>query len=371
MKRFVFTLFFVFSILFFGSNPTFAQPVQNATTQTTTSNISQIYSDLNKQIEKVKTVLEETLKPELVVDMFPENPGPNQSVTISIASYNSDLNSSKITWELDGRVRKEGAGEKTFTFTTGDISKTQELSITIETVDGQTSTQNIKIKPTLVDIVWQSDGFVPPFYKGKSVFSYQNKITFIAIPHIISSSGVEVSPKNLIYKWKVNGSVVDNASGYGKNTYTTKGALIARPMNVTVEVSSPNVTGVGFGIIAIEAKDPEVILYKKNALYGVEFQKALTGEVDISENKEINIVSFPLFFGENYNSSNLSYKWLINGVKIDNDLGRTSRVFRPKEGTSGSSKISLLIENSDKILQSSRMDFYLKFSSNEKQPSGF
>src|SRR3989344_9700476 len=142
----------------------------------------------------------------LSVEMIPENPGPNTLVYVSVVSYATNINASKITWNVNGKTQKSGMGEKTFSFTTGDMNTTTTLEILVETQEGEGIEKTFIIKPVGVDLVWESDGFVPPFYKGKALFSHQNKITIIALPHILSTSGVEIGAKNLIYTWKKNGT---------------------------------------------------------------------------------------------------------------------------------------------------------------------
>lgn len=298
------------------------------------------------------------------VEMFPEYPGPNEEIGVILTSYAIDINSSTITWAVNGKTIKSGKGEKTFSFTTGDMNTTTTLRITVKTVDGQVINNSFTIRPASVDLIWQSEGYVPPFYKGKSLFSHQNKITFIAIPHIISN-GVEISPKNLIYKWKKNGSVEESASGYGKDSYSIVGSIISRPLNIEVEVTASTGGSVAHGSVLVNPIEPLVVLYEINPTYGIKFQKALSGEVELKDSKEIWVVSAPFYFGTtNSSASELAYKWKINGGLIDNNTSQNTRIFRQAEGTSGVSNISLSIENTKKVLQYASNSFNLKFGEN-------
>ena len=299
---------------------------------------------------------------DIVLTIIPENPGPNQTVSASVVSYSTDINAATITWKINGKTQKSGVGQKTFQFITGNVNNSTTLDIIVETKEGQVITKTLNIKPVSVDLIWQSDGLVPPFYKGRILFSHQNKITFIALPHITGSSGTEISAKNLIYKWTRNGTVMDSDSGYGKNTYTMTGSLISRPLDIEVEVTGTNTSVVGRAQTSVEPIDPSIILYRENPLYGIEFQKALIDTVELKDSKEIAIVSMPFFFGvSNYYSGELLYKWSVNGVPIDADRTQTTRVFRQKEGASGVSNISLEIENRNKILQLASSRFNLSF----------
>ncbi|MEQ1500084.1 MAG: hypothetical protein ABL917_01775 [Parcubacteria group bacterium] len=302
----------------------------------------------------------DVIKDSIQISISPENPEFNATVTASIQSYSTNLDKANIVWKIGGVTKKTGRGEKSFTFQTSGSGSTN-ISVSIQTEEGTSVNKNLTISPANVDIMWETDGYVPPFYKGKTLFSHENKITFIALPHIFYA-GKEIPAKNLIYKWKNNGFVIEGDSGYGKNTYSIVGSVISRPINVEVEVTSTATNAVGTGFVTVNPEEPFVVFYKKDPLYGIEFQKALLGTVEINEAKEIAVVGVPYFFGAtNTFMDELSFNWSINGLPIDKDSTQTTRVFRPKEGTSGSSRISLKVESFDKILQSAYTDFNIKF----------
>ena len=303
------------------------------------------------------------------IDILPENPGPNQLVNATISSFSTNVNIAEITWTINGVEKKSGTGVKTFSFITDGLNTTISLGVSARTVEGDVITKTIDIKPTSVDLLWQTESFVPPFYKGKPLYSHQNKITFVALPHITNSSGAEIGVKNLVYTWKLNGSVIENASGFGKNTYSVIGSIISRPLDVEVDVSGANDNGTGVAEIVVAPRAPEIIFYKKNPLYGVEFQNALNASVFLqnsqnnNENsKEITIVGMPFFFGISAgNAPELVYSWSVNGAPIYGDTHQTEQVFRQLDGTSGISQISLEIENQNKILQFATNSFNLQF----------
>lgn len=296
------------------------------------------------------------------IELIPETPKAGDIVYASLTSYATDINVAVITWKVNGRTLKSGVGEKNFTFTVGGIGTKTTLGLTVVTREGETIEQSLVIKPAEIDLIWQSKSLVPPFYKGKAMFSHQNEITFVAIPHMIGSNGREIGVKNLVYRWKKNGSVVEEASGFGKNTYTFISPLISRPLNIEVEAYSPNDEGLALGYAYIAPTDPLVMIYKKDPTYGISFQKALLNSVELDGSKEATLIGVPLFFGATTPSDRaLSYKWSINSAPIGNDPESRTQTFRQKDGTSGSSRISLSIENAGKILQYGSSSFNLRF----------
>jgi hypothetical protein len=302
------------------------------------------------------------------VDMIPENPGPNEKVLVNITSFGTNLDAANIIWKINGKTQSSGTGIKSFTFTVGGMNSSTKLDIIVNTIDSGTIQKSIDIKPSSVDLIWQSDSFTPPFYKGKALFSYQNKITFIAMPHITGNNG-EIPSKSLIYKWTLNGQVKQSDSGYGKNTYSFIGPLLSRPLSIQVEVSSADGGGSAYNHTTVTPVDPSIILYRKDPLNGIEFQKALLGNADLN-GSEITITGMPYFFGLSSQNSDLAYKWSINNVPIGNSPSDTTEVFRKQEGVDGTSRISLSIENNVKILQLASVSFNLNFNNSiSNQPT--
>ncbi len=299
------------------------------------------------------------------VTMTPANPGPNQQVSVSIVSYSTDVNAATVTWKINGKTIQSGRGLKNFSFTTGNTNVTTTLNIIVNTSDGETIDKSIVVQPSSVDLLWQTDSYIPPFYKGKPLYSYQNKITFIAVPHLMGAFGTEIGAKNLIYTWTINGSVDAANSGAGVNTYSLVGSIIARPLDVQVEVTSPSSAGVGDAEVVVAPIDPQVVLYENNPLYGIQFQNALQNNVTLSGSQEITVAGVPFFFGALSDTApELTYTWKINGSQIQDDGRETSQVFRQTSGTSGASNISLSVGDTAKILQTASNNFNLEFGTN-------
>jgi len=307
------------------------------------------------------------------IALNPANPGPNQNVHATASSFSTNINAATIVWKVNGKTVQQGIGSTSFSFITGDAGKSTTLEVIIQpNGGGDPIEKTLAIKPAQVDLLWQATGYVPPFYKGKVLFSHQDRIQFVAIPHIADSSGKEISPKNLLYTWTRNGSVSGDFSGYGKDTYTVDASIISRPLDVSVEVTSPNGEGVADAEIVAEPIEPSILLYNKDPLYGIQFQKALVNTVSMNTSKEIEVLAEPYYFGVvRPDAADLSYSWYINGDNIDTNKTSTSRVFRQKEGTSGASDISVQIKDASKVLQFSSGDFNLIFGQSTSQQASF
>lgn len=302
---------------------------------------------------------------DFLIEFAPEIPKANELVGVFVKSYSTNIDTANFTWRVNGKTIKSGVGEKNFTFTMGDNGQRITLDLTIKSAEGAVLQKNYSFLPSSVDLIWQSSGYVPPFYKGKALFAHQNTVSVVAIPHIPNQNGIEMNPKNMIYKWKKNGSVIESASGFGKNVYTLDGSLISRDINISVEVVPQDESSVGYSTITIKPITPSVIFYKKDPLYGINFQKALGVDESFGNSNEISLFASPFFFDLVNSEDYISYKWLINGIGISDSVGTRNQTFRQKEGTGGTSNISLIVENSDKLLQYATKNIGLTFKLNE------
>ena len=53
-----------------------------------------------------------------------------------------------------------------------------------------------------VDLLWQGNGYVPPFYQGRTIWSKQSGVTVLALTQGLGN------PSNLYFKWSKNGTSV-------------------------------------------------------------------------------------------------------------------------------------------------------------------
>ncbi len=296
----------------------------------------------------------------------PENPNPGRNVTVSIESYSTNLSAASIVWMVNGKNYKQGVGIKSIVIVAPEIGKSTNILVAIMTAEGKEVKKAITIKSGSVDIVWESDGYTPPLYRGKSLFAYQNSLRLIAIPHLASSNGKEIDPKTLVYKWTENDKVIRDQSGYGKQSIILKEET-PKEMNIQVEVGTKTGTEKATAYITLNPMDPSILFYEEDPLYGILYNKTLIGEKTL-KNKEINIVSAPYYFNTSERNSPLSFIWSINNLE-KSELSKSQTItLRPKGDTSGSSLINLEIRNNNDILQgasnSIRLNFDKKSSEN-------
>lgn len=290
----------------------------------------------------------------------PSTPSPLENVTVSVESFNTDLNAASIVWVIDGKNYAKGTGITSIQIFAPPLGKDLTVVVVIMTVEGKEVKKTITIKSGGVDLVWESAGYIPPFYRGKALFAYENTIKITAMPHLAGANGAELDPRTLVYKWKENDKVVQDQSGYGKQTLTLQ-EDIPRPLDITVEVGTRTGNQKGTASITLTPGDPSISFYEEDHLYGVLYNKAITDKITLI-NPEITIRAVPYTFNTSLKTSSLSYIWSINNLERTDLSTNQSITLRTTGDNAGSSDISLEIRNVMDILQGARNGVSIFFS---------
>jgi hypothetical protein len=308
--------------------------------------------------------LPEGIQEQLTVDISPTIPGPNESVTIGVRSFSSNLNASDIYWYVDGAPAASGRGMTSFTTTIGDVGTETRVFVRIAKVDGGEVAREIVFSPADLELVFEALTYTPPFYEGRSIMTHQAPYKVVAIPRFIDTNGKRYSEKELVYTWKVNGRNVPEATGYGSYTMTSKGALVSRAFDVTVEAQTPDGSIIAKKTIFIEPEEAELLLYENNPLYGVLYNRAVDETVDLGSESSIDLKASPLYFGvESASAETLTYDWRIDDKAIiaPRNEDELSLQVPEGEGLAGTNIVSVQARNMDDILQAGYRALTLTF----------
>jgi len=154
---------------------------------------------------------------DIILKTNPQIPVPNKIISLNLSSYLTDLGTSEIAWYKNGVFQSKGSGKRSFSFVVGGLGSSNTITAVILTQGGKTFTKRIVFRPAEVDLLWESNSTVPPFYEGKALASKQSVIKIVAVPNIIDLNGKKISSKNLVYRWKKDWQVLGSLSGFGKN----------------------------------------------------------------------------------------------------------------------------------------------------------
>jgi hypothetical protein len=295
-------------------------------------------------------------------------PSPGQSLTIKAESYTTDLNSSTVIWTVGEKEQERGIGRTQIAVTAPDLGKTLTVRVAVISSDGQTLRNTLVLGSGDIDLILESNGYVPPFFMGKLSPVYQNVTRVIALPHLANTSGREYDPASLIYQWKKDSTVLQSDSGYGKNILTVAGDIIPRSYMISVTVTSRDGQARAEKYIAISPTEPFILFYQVDPQYGTLYNKARRGTLALGSTKEVSILGVPFGFDKLMTGSgNLNFAWLVNGNVNENLSESESVTLRAPADTAGVAAVELHINNTDKILQGSSNGFTALFSSPKEQ----
>ena len=300
----------------------------------------------------------------LRVTVLPRYPKAFEKVSVSVEDFSRDINGLNISWSQGGRVVAKGIGMKSFGFTAGALGSVGDVTVTI---DG--STHTIPIRPAEVDLLWQASSYTPPFYKGKALHTNQDAITVVAEPFFVTRQGVRVNPTTLVYKWKQNGIIAEESSGYGRKIFTVRPSALSKPIDVEVEVTSTTGEYAAIGRTVITETTPKLLVYEDSPLYGIRSEHALNGKGFLFGDKsEATFVAIPLFFSAIRPSDpNLEYTWSQNSVRTNQESSEV--VFRaPAEG-GGTATVRASVKHKTKYLQGADAPFVVEFKSTAGETS--
>ncbi len=277
----------------------------------------------------------------------PVTPGPNQSVMVSIESFAVNINSANIIWYVNKEPRKEGVGEKTFTFTLGDFGNVSTIDILILTAEGSQIKRQVVLAPAEIDILWEAQTYTPPFYKGKALPSYKSFLRVSAIPRYNSPSS---NPSEYHYKWRYN-RIENVGEGLAKNSVVIPSGYADAAVPVILDVKLPSTPWSGSASANIKGAEAKVVLYENAPLLGIQFNRALKGGNDAVGNG-YTIRAIPYFFStDNYFNNELVYTWKLGGSNIIPGQDPTTLVLTKKGKGAESYPVSLRVQNPKRILQ--------------------
>jgi hypothetical protein len=288
------------------------------------------------------------------VEFSPENPGPNATVSAKANSYSFDINRASITWVVNGQTKLQGTGEKSFSFSTGDIGSITKLSVLITTEKGASFKKDFSFRTADVDILWEALTYTPPWYKGKALPSSESLIKITAVPHFPGA----ISPAKLIYNWSVAFENKPDISGLAKRSFLLRSANVFNENKISVIVSNYDKSITAEKNISIKISQPKIIFYEENLLEGARFNQTLQRDFQLNDNT-INIRAEPFFFSRR-NLERLLYEWTMNNQKIvPEEFPNILSLARGEQ--SGRSSIGLKISNPINILQFAENSLNINF----------
>lgn len=334
----------------------FAAAFGYAHAQTFDGGTSAETADSNTNVFNAGYDTENKLFEDLILDISPNDPSPGEEVTVKITTGATDLNKAQITWRLNNKIILDQIGATQLTFTLGQLNESQALTITVAKYGGGEITATHFFTPTEVDLLYEAETYTPPFYRGRAWSTHQSTVRVVALPRILDDSNRLIPAEDCSFTWRENGKVIQDQSGYGKNVFTYTNGLLEDTVEIRVEVVPRDYNAYAQGSVVIKPRNPIVVVYEKNPIYGTVFEQAISGAFSLDRD-EITLKIIPFFFS----TGSLTSTWGMNGKIVENLQRPDEVVFRIEGETEGVSNISVSVSNENQILQSANAGFQLLF----------
>ena len=301
---------------------------------------------------------------DLALEATPDYPSPGQNVRFTVRSVLLNLATSDITWYVNGAVVKEGAGLSEMDVVAGPLGSEKKVRVEVRGENEAVSVSGI-IRPTEVELLWEADSYVPPFYRGRALPSAGSHVLFFALPRFQRPGASLISPSDLLYTWRKNGKVIQSASGRGKHTVLLDSPVLFGSDVVSVEVSTADGELRGLSSVRIASVEPLLVLYENHSLFGILYHRALGNQVTIPE-VEATFSAVPYFAPvKSPDSGSLLYKWRVNNFALDSNTTRPSAITINATGSSGRAFIELALTHATNFFMSASGSWNVTLSNAE------
>lgn len=283
----------------------------------------------------------------------PEHPAPGSSVHITVESTFLDLPSSDITWSVNGTKTAEGGGLTSTDVVLGALGTATNVDVVAVGSGGQTATATAHIVPVELDLLWESNSYVPPFYRGRALPSAGTVLSLEAIPRFKKSDGSFIAPGDIVFTWHRDGLVLPSVSGRGKARIQVAAPSLFGEDVLSVDAVSTDGSFSGSASVSIPEIEPVLNLYEDHPLFGVLYHRALARQTTIPE-IEMSFAAVPYFAqAGSADDANLQYVWRVNGRGVASSPTRPSEITINAQNSTGLAFIELTLAHATNFFMSS------------------
>ena len=287
--------------------------------------------------------------------LHPKYPGPNESVTVRARSDSFDLNTTSVTWLVNGVAVKSGKAISEISITTGSLGSPTTVTMSANPAGLRQYKNTITIWPSTIDVLWYAHTYTHPGYRGKALPVRGSTVTIVALPTLRTSSGT-LDTKALFYEWRLENKLLPASSGKGKNTISLPVTQNSLPLRVSVLVHDERSLVSQEKRISITPHIPHILFYELHPLRGPLFQMAIQNIYTLGAGEERQFIASPLFSSGSPRS--LNFQWNVDTEKLPPGADKPDILsFSAEQGSSAQKTISLIITNPANIFEEIRKSF--------------
>ncbi len=290
---------------------------------------------------------------DLTLEISPQYPRPGETVRITAHSTLIDLSGATLEWLENGKRVGEGAG-LTNTDTKAGVLGTEKTVTVIVFENGiERTRESARIHPTELDLLWESDSYVPPFFRGRALPSAGTNLLFEATPRFKRADDTFIPVRDVTFTWRRNGYVAQKVSGRGASRVTLESPPLFGTDTITVEARTSDGLFESAASVRVQSVEPHIVLYENHPLFGVMYHSAIPPR-SFRPEVEMSFVAVP-YFAEALTDSDgrLIYEWKVNGNPIVNDSDRPNSITVNAQGSSGLARIELALSHATNLFLNS------------------
>ncbi|OGG57738.1 hypothetical protein A2853_04295 [Candidatus Kaiserbacteria bacterium RIFCSPHIGHO2_01_FULL_55_17] len=277
----------------------------------------------------------------LTLSVTPQYAAPGETVRVSAESLLLDLEAGNLTWYVNGVQRASGPGLLQIDVTAGSNGSETQVRVVFMQEGIEVASSEVFIRPTELDLIWESDSYTPPFFHGRALPSAGTNLHMEVRPRFKRADGSFVSPRDIIFTWRRNGYVIASASGRGKSQATISSPPLFGTDVISVEARTLDGLLSGETSVRIPSTEPILALYENHPIFGILYHRALGAQSTLPE-VETSFAAVPYFAEASApNDVGLIWEWHVDGNAITNDPAQPNEITINAEGSTGLARIEL------------------------------
>lgn len=270
----------------------------------------ELFQTLQKQADDLEIRRQETESAiAIFLESSPSRPAPGEKIVLLVNSYQVDLSLADIRWSANGKSIGGGKGIRSVPLLVGSAGTQTAVRVAVTMPDGRTAEQTLDLTPASISFYWWTDGYVPVWYRGKSVPVPGGTIFIQARPSFSESLASQME-----YSWTVSGEPTAATVGENKSILIYTIPSDGRIDDIRVRVQNQSRS------IAQEASFSPPILQPRMELYEIiPFRGQNTARtatfLERPAGNTIDIIAEPFYFPRRLLAA-LGYHWNLNGQEL-------------------------------------------------------
>ena len=250
------------------------------------------------------------------INLNPRAPEAGSVVQLTAESPLLNLSKSFITWSAGGRTIAEGYGVIEARVTLDTKGTPVEVSVSAVDQNWGEARKSVVIGPPQIDILFDADTYVPPFYRGRALPSAGAALRLQALVRFARPDGTLVSESVIRYSWKRNGAPLGSVSGLGRSSTTIPAPALFSTDIISLEAHSDDGAFSGTKSVTVASREPALMLYEDSPIFGILFHEALSSSHAVVETR-MTFAAIPYFAtAERADDPTLRFKWTVNRESI-------------------------------------------------------